>query len=195
MAKEARISFKMNSRSLYFVSKNKFKHAEARQILEPLGICVVPDHTEINELQTVDTELLVRDKAVRAFKQLGRPLFVEHTGLYLDLLGGLPGGLTQIFWDSLNKERFSQLFASENHSVKAKTMIGYVDGHRVHLFSGEIAGRIVTPPRIDHGFQWDCVFVPDGFDKSFSEMGEAKNEISMRWRALKQLGQHMAAEK
>jgi len=183
------------SRSLYFVPRNKFKHAEARQILEPFGISVVADHTEINELQTIDTELLVRDKAVRAFKQLGRPLFVEHTGLYLDVLGGLPGGLTQIFWDSLKKERFSQLFASDTYKVMAKTMIGYIDGRRLHLFLGDITGRIVTPPRIDHGFQWDCVFVPDGYDQSFSEMGEAKNNISMRRRAFEQLRQHMIAEK
>ena len=185
----------MKNNKLYFVSKNQFKHAEACQILEPLGISVVADHTDINELQTNDTELLVRDKAARAFKQLGRRLFVEHTGLYLDLLGGLPGGLTQIFWDSLKKERFSQLFASDTCTVKAKTTIGYVDGRRIHLFSGEVAGRIISPPRIDHGFQWDCVFVPDGYELAFSEMGEVKNKISMRRRALEQMKDHIEANK
>ena len=93
----------MERKRLYFVSKNRFKHEEARQILEPLGIIVEADHTEINELQTIDTEALVRDKAARAFQKIGRPLFIEHTGLYLDLLGGFPGGLTQIFWDSLKR--------------------------------------------------------------------------------------------
>src|SRR5689334_17071530 len=119
---------------LFFVSKNRHKHEEARQILAPLGIAVEADHTEIHELQTVDTEALVRDKAVRAFQQIGRPLFVEHTGLYLDMLGGFPGGLTQIFWDSVQKDRFASLFASEEHKVMAKTTIGYVDGNRVYLF-------------------------------------------------------------
>ena len=176
---------------LFFVSKNCHKHEEARQILAPLGIVVEVDRTEIHELQTVDTEALVRDKAVRAFQQIGRPLFVEHTGLYLDMLGGFPGGLTQIFWDSLKKDRFASLFASDEHKVVAKTTIGYVDGSRVHLFHGEIAGRIVSPPRVDRGFQWDCVFVPEGGTQSFSEMGERKNEISMRRRALEALRQHL----
>lgn len=183
----------MKEQKLYFVSKNQFKHAEAAQILEPLGIRVEADQTEINELQTFDTELLVRDKAARAFKKLGRPLFVEHTGLYLGLLNGFPGGLTQIFWDSLQKERFAELFANQTHPVIAKTTIGYVDGRRVHLFHGEILGHIVSPPRIDHGFQWDCVFVPHGHTQSFSEMGEAKNEISMRRRALEALRAHLEA--
>lgn len=180
---------------LIFVSKNRHKHEEARQILAPLGIVVETHHTEIHELQTVDTEALVRDKAEHAFQKIGRPLFVEHTGLYLDMLGGFPGGLTQIFWDSLKKDRFASLFASDEHKVIARTTIGFVDGRRVHLFHGEIGGRIVSPPRVDHGFQWDCVFVPEGETESFSEMGERKNQISMRRRALEAMRHHLEASR
>lgn len=176
---------------LIFVSKNTFKHDEAKQILEPLGISVTADRTEMHELQTVDTEALVRDKAIKAFQRIGRPLFVEHTGLYLDVIGGFPGGLTQIFWDSVGKERFAELFASETYNATAKTHIGYVDGRRIHLFKGEIIGRIVAPPRVDHGFQWDCVFVPEGEIQAFSEMGERKNQISMRRKALEALRIHL----
>lgn len=176
---------------LIFVSKNQFKHEEARQILEPLGITVDANQSEIHELQTIDTEALVRDKAIKAFKRIGRPLFVEHTGLYLDLLGGFPGGLTQIFWDSVKKDQFSKLFASDHHKAVAQTHIGYVDGRRVHLFKGEISGRIVSPPRVDHGFQWDCIFVPEGEAQTFSEMGARKNEISMRCHALEALHTHL----
>jgi len=178
---------------LLFVSKNKFKHAEATRFLSTLGIDVEATHLEIHELQTVDTEALVRDKATRAFAALGRPLFVEHTGLYLDALNGFPGGLTQIFWDTLQKDRFSELFASKTEQVKAVTNIGYVDGRRVHLFRGEIMGKIVSPPRVDHGFQWDCVFQPDGYSQTFSEMGDKKNDISMRSRALELLKEHLEA--
>ncbi len=177
---------------LLFVSKNKFKHAEATRFLSTMGIDVEASHLEIHELQTVDTEALVRDKATRAFAALGRPLFVEHTGLYLDVLNGFPGGLTQIFWDTLQKERFAELFASKADEVKAVTYIGYVDGRRVHLFRGEIAGKIVSPPRVDLGFQWDCVFQPYGHGKTFSEMGDMKNEISMRAIALLKLRDHLA---
>ena len=177
--------------NLIFVSKNRFKHEEARQILAPLGIIVDADHTEIHELQTVDTEALVRDKAIKAFQKIGRPLFVEHTGLYLDMLGGFPGGLTEIFWNKLEKERFAALFASPDHKVIARTTIGYIDGRRIYIFHGEIEGRIVSPPRVDHGFQWDCVFVPFRSKKSFSEMGVRKNKISMRRKALEALRQHL----
>lgn len=178
---------------LYFVSGNRFKIEEARKILAPFDISVEGYTAEIHELQTVQTEILVRDKAVRAFRKIGRPLFVEHTGLYLDLLNGFPGGLTQIFWDRLQKDLFSQLFASDSHAAIARTTIGYVDGMRVHLFHGEISGRVVSPPRLDHGFQWDCVFVPEGETSTFSEMGDKKNEISMRRKALEALRDHLKA--
>ena len=91
----------------------------------------------------------------------------------------------------MKKDRFAKLFASETDQVKAVTHIGYVDGRRVHLFRGEIAGKIVAPPRVDHGFQWDCVFQPDGYDKTFSEMGDKKNDISMRSIALIKLRDHL----
>lgn len=176
---------------LVFVSKNEFKHAEASRYLATLNIEVEKSDLEIQEIQTVDTEALVRDKASRAFKALGRPLFVEHTGLYLDTLNGFPGGLTDIFWKTLEKERFAKLFASETARVRAVTYIGYVDGRRIHLFTGELEGRIVSPSQIDHGFQWDCVFKPQRFSQTFSEMGDEKNDISMRSIALKKLRDHL----
>ncbi|MFM7012143.1 MAG: non-canonical purine NTP pyrophosphatase [Betaproteobacteria bacterium] len=179
---------------LVFVSKNKFKHAEAVSYLATLGIEVESNDLEIQEIQTIDTEALVRDKAARAFSALGRPLFVEHTGLYLELLNGFPGGLTDVFWETLGKERFSDLFASEEVKATAVTYIGYVDGRRIHLFRGELEGRIVQVSKVDKGFQWDCVFKPMGFDQTFSEMGDTKNEISMRSIALRKLQIHLQKE-
>src|ERR1700730_13986459 len=98
------------SMKLRFVSRNPHKLAEAATILDPLGIEVVPLRETIEELQTIDASRLVRDKALRAFTKIGRKLFVEHTGLRLKTLNGLPGGLTQVFWDALKAERMSELF-------------------------------------------------------------------------------------
>ncbi|WP_268870415.1 MULTISPECIES: non-canonical purine NTP pyrophosphatase [Halopseudomonas] len=41
------------------------------------------------------------------------------------------------------------------------------------------------------GFQWDCVFVPNGHIQTFAEMGEAKDEISMRRKALDQFAAYL----
>ncbi len=168
-----------------FISGNEHKIREAKEILDSIGVEVIPVPLKIDELQTQDTEKLIRDKAIKAFEQIGRPLFIEHTGLYLSYLNGLPGGLTQIFWDSLEADRFSELFGkSSDPSVVARTIVGYVDGKKIHMFTGEIPGRIATSPSGNRDFQWDCVFIPEGYNQTFADMGEKKNEISMRKRAL-----------
>jgi XTP/dITP diphosphohydrolase len=175
----------MTNFEVRFVSGNRFKINEAQSILASVGVTIVPIDMKIEELQTEDTVRLVRDKALKAFKNIARPLFVEHTGLYLNFINGLPGGLTQIVWDTLRADRFSDLFGkSPDPSVIAKTTICYVDGKLMHIFVGEITGKIASTPMGNRDFQWDCVFIPDGDTKTFAEMGNKKNDISMRRKAL-----------
>lgn len=175
-----------------FLSKNEHKIAEARKILEPLGTEVVPISVAIDEIQTADVEAIVRDKVLRAFGRIGHRLFVEQTCLHLDTLNGFPGGLTQPFWDSLKADRFCELFGrGETRGLVARTWIGYCDGRQVHQFKGEIRGTIAPAPRGDRSFQWDCVFVPDGHERTFAEMGEEKNDISMRRLALSAFADHL----
>jgi XTP/dITP diphosphohydrolase len=175
-----------DTRRIRFVTGNPHKIAESRAILASASVEVVAFERKIEELQTRDAEDLVRDKLLKAFRKVARPLFVEHTGLELAHLNGLPGGLTQIFWDTLQADRFSQLFGPScgSNGCVARTTIAYCDGKKIHVFRGEIAGRIVDPPRGSREFQWDCVFEPEGDAQTFAEMGDRKNEISMRRHAL-----------
>ena len=165
-----------------FLSRNAHKIDEAATILKLVGVEVVPVHLPIDELQSDDTEKIVRDKVLRAYHGLGHPVFVEQTGLFLSQMNGFPGGLTQVFWDTLQADRVAEFFGGG--SVVARTRIGYCDGKQISQFEGEISGSIAREPKGDRSFQWDCVFVPDGYSQTFAEMGGKKNEISMRRRAL-----------
>lgn len=178
----------MKEINVRFISANKYKIAEAEKILAKHNIKVVPVSEKIEEIQTQNTNRLVRDKLLQAFQRIGRPLFVEHTGLYLEYLNGFPGGLTQIFWDSLKADKFAKLFGNTpNPKTVAKTVVAYTNGKSVQTFEGEISGRIAKRPKGNREFQWDCVFVPSGYRKTFSELGDLKNEISMRRKALDKL--------
>ena len=172
-------------RELFFVTANENKVREAQDILDPLGFRVRALTLRIEELQTLDADRLVKSKALEAFDRVGRPLFVEHTGLSIPYLNDFPGGLTQVFWDRLQADKFCQLFgATSDPSVDATTRIVYVDGAQTHLFVGRCRGTIPPEPRGDRTFQWDCVFQPEGYDETYAEMGELKNSISMRRHAL-----------
>ena len=180
-----------------FISNNQYKITEATNILREVGVTVIPVNKKIEEIQTDDVNHLVKDKVLKAFKIIGRPLFVEHTGLCIDKINQMPGGLTQVFWDKLKAEKFSELFGGEIGESKAKavTVIGYIDGKKIWTFRGEISGSIISTPKGDRSFQWDCIFVPEGENETFSEMGERKNEISMRRKALEQFMNHLKTTK
>ena len=164
-----------------FVSGNQSKIREVQEMLAPDGVEVIPANYKIEELQTEDVDRLVRDKLIKAFTLIGRPVFVEHSGLYLSRLNDLPGGLTEIFWDKLHADTFSSLFGNTaNTEATAKTVVGYCDGCKIHLFQGEVEGNIASSPRGTCGYHWDCIFIPKGETKTFAEMGDRKYTLSMR---------------
>jgi inosine triphosphate pyrophosphatase len=54
------------------------------------------------------------------------------------------------------------------------------------LFTGVCQGRIVAPEP-GRGFGWDSIFVPNGFDRPFSQMSMGdKNTVSHRGKAVRQ---------
>lgn len=165
---------------LRFVTKNPLKAKEVDAILGD-RVKVIHAPLKIHEIQSEDVIEIVNDKVLKAFRKVGRPLFIEHTGLYIESLEGFPGGLTQVFWDKLKAEKFSKLLGSlDNTSLIAKTVIAYCDAKKIHIFEGEIKGNISSEPKGSLDFQWDPVFIPEGYVETFAEMGELKNEISMR---------------
>ncbi|WP_081618708.1 MULTISPECIES: non-canonical purine NTP pyrophosphatase [unclassified Thioalkalivibrio] len=181
---------------LHFVTKNRHKVQEVEELLSGLDIKVTPVPLEIREIQTAETNDIVRDKVLKAFRHVGRPVFVEHTGLYIGALGGFPGGLTQVFWDKLKADMFSSLLGRlDDPSVTAKTIIAYCDAKRIHIFDGSVDGRIAETPAGDRSFQWDCVFIPSGYSETFAELGNVKNQISMRKRAFDKFKKYLEKER
>lgn len=193
---EIRISKGAKDMDVYFVSSNKYKISEVQTILSSTDIRIHAVSEKINEIQSTDMKEIALHKAVKAFQKIGRPILVEQTGLLIKDFGNLPGGLTQIFWASLKADKFSDIFSKIGSAeVTAKTVLAFCDGKRIHTFEGEVDGHIVCPPRGSSDFQWDCVFEPLGYNKTFAELGEQKNEISMRKIAVEKFRTYVEANK
>ena len=151
-------------------------------------INIIPVDYKIKEIQTEDIQDIVKDKVKKAFDKIGRHLIVEHTGLYVKNMEELPGGLTQIFWDKLGADKFINLFGQKEKSIlEAKTVIAYCDTKKIYTFEGAMTGVCASEPQGNREFQWDCIFIPDGCDKTFAELGDEKETFSMRRIAFEKL--------
>ena len=75
--------------NIYFLSSNEHKVNEMKSILDSEVITVLPVKKKISEIQSNDMQEIAIDKVLKAFVSIGRPIFVEQTGLILKDLGGL----------------------------------------------------------------------------------------------------------
>jgi XTP/dITP diphosphohydrolase len=77
--------------------------------------------------------------------------------------------------------------------IEAASPVCYAEEFAAHIFNGACEGKIIFEPRGQNGFGYDPLFVPDGFEKTFAEIGDdVKNRLSHRGKALQKLRQHLA---
>ena len=125
------------------------------------------------------------------------PVIADDSGLMVDALGGAPGVHSARYageehdFDANNTKLLDELKDVPDdkrtaHFVTVITMI-YPNGEKL-VARGECHGHITSEKRGEGGFGYDPVFVPNGYDKSFAELGtDFKNTISHRARALEEL--------
>jgi len=122
----------------------------------------------------------------------------DDSGLCVDALNGDPGVESAYYAgpqgdSAANLAKLVRVMRDvpgENHARAAYFVCVLVlispEGNE-HVFEGRCNGRLAREPRGGGGFGYDPLFVPDGFEKTFSELGEAeKNVLSHRARAWKQ---------
>jgi len=78
--------------------------------------------------------------------------------------------------------------------IESSSPVCYADEFAAHIFDGACEGRIQFSASGHGGFGYDPLFVPDGFDQSFAELGEdAKNQLSHRAKALAKMKEFLKA--
>lgn len=177
---------------LYFVTVNKFKAQEVRSYLKDSRVEVETIGFQIQEILHLELEQIVRDKLLKAYAHLGSPCAVEHGGLLIDALNRLPGGLSKPMWDAVEGQICNFIQRGESRAATAKSVVGYCDGKKVHLFSGETRGIISKVARGAYKFQWDPIFIPNGSTKTYAELGfPRKADYSQAKKAWTLLGAHL----
>ena len=186
---------------IVIASNNEKKIKELKTILNSLGYdpitrkaAGVPDDFEV--LEDADTfEGNSYKKALEIMKLTGEITLADDSGLCVDALGGRPGVFSARFSgenasDSENNEKlFTMLEGEDDRRASFICVITLIfpNGQTITA-SGECKGKISTKKALEGGFGYDPLFIPDGYEKTFAELGsEVKNEISHRALALKEM--------
>lgn len=136
-------------------------------------------------------------KAREIMKVTGQITIADDSGLMVDYLGGAPGVYSARFAgeqcdDLKNNDKLLNLLSGvpeKDRTAKFVSVITLVfPGGETLVARGECPGRIIETPIGENGFGYDPLFVPEGYDKTFAQLGaEEKNKISHRAKALKKL--------
>lgn len=178
------------SSELGFVTSNYGKYQEAKGIL---GIQISQINFFFPEPQDVQGENIAIAKVKAAYNQYKRPVFVDHTSLYVLAWNNFPGGMIGTMLRQVGDAGILAMMDSfTNRIAIGETVVAFCDGHDVMVFSGQIRGTIPTTVDGIEYSGWDRIFIPDGSSKRYGEMTMAeKNSISQRGIALSSFKSHL----
>jgi len=191
-------------KKLVFATNNAHKLEEVKAILEPeyqiVSLKELGCFDDIPETEkTLDGNALL--KAHYIFDKYGVDCFADDTGLEVKALNGDPGVYSARYAGEENnaqknmKKLLKNLTGVESREACFRTVIALIESGEVRFFEGKIEGKIAEVSKGTAGFGYDPVFIPDGYQLSFAELGLVeKNKISHRALAVEKLTKYLKSK-
>lgn len=179
---------------IYFATGNKRKAGEVSKML---GIDVEVADLELDEIQSMDLNVIVTHKVNQAYEKLKAPVVVDDVSVEVEVWNGFPGPFIKYAHNAGGNPLLLYIMRNEtNRKIKVICTIAYHDGKRVNIFSGTINGEFTTEERGDKGWGLDPIILAEGQSQTFSEMDiELKNKISHRALAFAKLKEFLDSQK
>jgi XTP/dITP diphosphohydrolase len=187
---------------LLVATRNAHKTEEIQGILGPqFNVTDLAAHPEIPHIAESGTTFQENAllKAVAVSKRMPGFVIADDSGLEVEALGGAPGihsaryaGMNATDQEKTDKllEELTRVGATKNaRRARFRCVLALAcKGNVLGAFEGIIKGQIADRPRGSHGFGYDPIFMPEGFQQTFGELAPAeKNQLSHRARALERL--------
>lgn len=180
---------KNDLKNFVLVTTNKNKLAEINQIL---GTTHKLSKTEISEIQSLNIDQVITEKAKAAYEKIKKPILVEDISLEIQSLNGLPGPFVKFFLQALGTEGTVKLIGTKSTKTKVTAALALYDGSIIKIFKGIVWGTLSQKNRGESGFGFDKVFIPQGYKQTYAEMNPSlKNKISHRSKALQKLKEYL----
>jgi XTP/dITP diphosphohydrolase len=190
---------------LVVASHNQGKVREIKALLGPHGIEPIgaaeldlpePEETGANFIANAELKARASAEASR------HPALADDSGLWVDALNGEPGIYSARWAGPVKDFRIAmariekELLQKNATDFSAKFVCALAIAMPSHegrageikSFEGEVRGALTFPPRGNHGFGYDPIFIPEGWQQTFGEIDpHVKNAMSHRARAFEKL--------
>jgi XTP/dITP diphosphohydrolase len=138
-------------------------------------------------------------KARAAYEHTGVTSMADDSGIAVEILGGAPGIFSARWAGGRDNTANRQLLlaqlsdvAEESRQAAFVCTIALVGPDGEASFTGIWPGRVATEEHGEHGFGYDPIFIPEGFEVTAAELEpEVKNSMSHRALALEQLAGYL----
>ncbi len=185
---------------LVVASHNEGKVREIKALLGPHGIVAVsagslglPEPEETGASFAANAQIKAHASATASH----HAALADDSGLCVDALGGAPG-IYSARWAGPTKDfriamtRIHDELRDKGLSTSAAKFVCALcialPSGESHVFEGEVRGSLTFPPRGDHGFGYDPIFIADGMEQTFAEIDPAKKHaMSHRAKAFEKL--------
>lgn len=187
---------------LVFATNNKHKLDEVRKITSrhPVEIVSLAEINCFDDIpETADTlEGNALQKAHYIQEKFGLNCFADDTGLEVEALNNAPGVYSARYAgpghdsEANMKKLLHEMEGKENRKARFRTVIALVWNGKTYTFDGVVNGTITTTKRGENGFGYDPIFIPEGYEQTFAELGnDIKNQISHRAKAVEKLDEFL----
>lgn len=187
----------MNGKTFVLATNNAGKLREMKPLFASLGMdCLSMKEAGIRSDPeetgtTFDENALIKAKS--AMQASGLPSVADDSGLEVEALNGAPGVLSARYsgnHDDGDSERceflLSKMRGVEQRRARfVSSIVCCFPNGDVLMAKGECPGTIAQEQIGSNGFGYDCLFIPDGYEKTFGELSQdVKNLISHRAKAV-----------
>lgn len=187
----------VSQKTIVIATSNQHKLSEVSEILKGLSARMLslvdfPDIGVIEETgSSFQENALIKARIV--YGKTGLLTLADDSGLEVDALDGAPGvhsaryaGKSQDY-QANNQKLLQELHeVPDNHrNAQFRCIVAIVGPKIEQVVEGAVRGFIIRELRGNKGFGYDPLFIPEGFNNTFAELGEEiKNQMSHRARAF-----------
>ena len=181
--------------SINFVTSNKNKVREFKEILEP-SVKVIHIEMAYHEIRSDEPEEIAKMSAEMLANKLNKNVVAEDSGLFIRALNDFPGTCSAYIHKRIGLKGILKLMEGiKDRKCFYRSAVAYCEpGKTAVRFLGEENGTIAEAIRGSFGFGHDPIFIPEGSDKAYGEIENCEKIKKFRRRAVLKLRDYLVGK-